>query len=119
MAGKKTGGSKRPNEGTTAGENAGGENPPNDSTTQNTPTPGEDGENPNSSQLDGIPPSTPDSPTLGFNTDQLPFNSRTSENYSDFDDDEAEVDPNIIHDEPEENEEDEEGEDLFNDNLLE
>lgn len=66
-----------------------------------------------------IPPSTPDSPTsAGFNTDQLPFN--TSQNYTD--DDEASVDPEIIRDEIEAeniNEEEEEGEDLFNDNFLE
>ncbi|KAL0358212.1 UNVERIFIED_CONTAM: DNA replication licensing factor MCM2 [Sesamum calycinum] len=65
------------------------------------------------------PPSMPDSPTsAGFNTDQLPFN--TSQNYTD-DDDEASVDPEIIRDEPEEenlNEEEEEGEDLFNDNFM-
>ncbi|KAK4413531.1 DNA replication licensing factor MCM2 [Sesamum alatum] len=67
----------------------------------------------------GNPPSTPDSPTsAGFNTDQLPFN--TSQNYTD-DDDEASVDPEIIRDDPEEenlNEEEEEGEDLFNDNFM-
>ncbi|KAL2226113.1 DNA replication licensing factor MCM2 [Sesamum indicum] len=67
----------------------------------------------------GNPPSVPDSPTsAGFNTDQLPFN--TSQNYTD-DDDEASVDPEIIRDEPEEenlNEEEEEGEDLFNDNFM-
>ncbi|KAL0336565.1 UNVERIFIED_CONTAM: DNA replication licensing factor MCM2 [Sesamum radiatum] len=67
----------------------------------------------------GNPPSMPDSPTsAGFNTDQLPFN--TSQNYTD-DDDEASVDPEIIRDEPEEenlNEEEEEGEDLFNDNFM-
>ncbi|KAI4368548.1 hypothetical protein MLD38_017095 [Melastoma candidum] len=59
-------------------------------------------------------PSSPDSPTsAGFNTDQLPMNTAT-------DDDEAEVDPEIIRDEPEEPdaEEDEEGEDLFNDNFM-
>ncbi|KAI3409716.1 DNA replication licensing factor MCM2 [Psidium guajava] len=61
------------------------------------------------------PPSTPDSPV--FNTDQLPFNtSRTSENFST--DDEASVDPDIIRDEPEEVDEEEEGEDLFNDNFM-
>ena len=67
-----------------------------------------------------IPPSTPDSPTsAGFNTDQLPFN--TSQNYTD-DDDEASVDPEIVRDEIEEehlNDEEEEGEDLFNDNFME
>lgn len=65
------------------------------------------------------PPSTPDSPTsAGFNTDQLPFNtSRTSENFST--DDEAAVEPDIIRDEPEEADEEEEGEDLFNENFLE
>ncbi|KAH6809820.1 minichromosome maintenance family protein [Perilla frutescens var. frutescens] len=66
-----------------------------------------------------IPPSTPDSPTsAGFNTDQLPFN--TSQNYTD-DDDEASVDPEIIRDDVEVediNEEEEEGEDLFNDNFM-
>ncbi|XP_065853028.1 DNA replication licensing factor MCM2 [Euphorbia lathyris] len=65
----------------------------------------------------GNPPSTPDSPTTsaGFNTDQLPLN--TSQNFTD--DDEAAVDPEIIRDEPEEPEDEEEGEDLFNDNFLE
>ncbi|KAL3835760.1 hypothetical protein ACJIZ3_010496 [Penstemon smallii] len=71
------------------------------------------------------PASTPDSPSsAGFNTDQLPFN--TSQNYSDEDDgDEASVDPQIIRDDPEEvgfnrvlDEEEEEGEDLFNDNFM-
>ncbi|GAV82593.1 MCM domain-containing protein/MCM2_N domain-containing protein [Cephalotus follicularis] len=64
------------------------------------------------------PPSTPgDSDTsAGFNTDQLPH--QTSENIS-VDDDEAAVDPTIIPDEPEfPEEEDEEGEDLFNDNFM-
>ncbi|XP_051122659.1 DNA replication licensing factor MCM2 [Andrographis paniculata] len=69
----------------------------------------------------GGPPSTPDSPSsVGFNTDQLPFN--TSQNYTDDeDDDEASVDPEIIRDEPEEdnvNEEEDDGEDLFNDNFM-
>ncbi|KAL6969175.1 DNA helicase [Sarracenia purpurea var. burkii] len=65
-----------------------------------------------------LPPSTPDSPTsAGFNTDQLPPNtSRTSENYSD--EEEAAVDPDIIRDDPEEADEEEEGEDLFNDNYM-
>ncbi|KAJ9710050.1 hypothetical protein PVL29_001496 [Vitis rotundifolia] len=64
----------------------------------------------------GNPPSTPDSPTsAGFNTDQLPP-SRTSENYSD--EDEAAVDPHIIRDEPEDVEDEEEGEDLYNDNFM-
>lgn len=56
---------------------------------------GEDNsENPNSSQFIGNPPSTPDSSTsAGFNTDQLPFNSRA---YSDA------VDPDVIHDETQE-----------------
>lgn len=70
----------------------------------------------------GNPPSTPDSPTsVGFNTDQLPFNttSRTSDNYSDEDDEEAAVDPHIIRDDDEEIDEEEEGEDLFNDNYME
>ncbi|KAI3787309.1 hypothetical protein L1987_41687 [Smallanthus sonchifolius] len=99
-----------------AGGNAGGENRPNES-----PSSSDQGGNLNSSQFNGNPPSTPDSPTsAGFNTDQLPFNSRTSENYSDYDDDEAAVDPDIIHDEPEEVGEDEEGEgeDLFGDNYI-
>lgn len=65
----------------------------------------------------GNPPSTPDSPTsAGFNTDQLPP-SRTSENYSD--EDEAAVDPHVIRDEPEDVEDEEEGEDLYNDNFME
>ncbi|KAK6139089.1 hypothetical protein DH2020_027169 [Rehmannia glutinosa] len=66
------------------------------------------------------PPSAPDSPTsTGFNTDQLPYN--TSQNYTD-DDDEASVDPEIIRDEHQEdniNDEEDEGEDLFNDNFME
>ncbi|KAM7468806.1 hypothetical protein LguiB_016368 [Lonicera macranthoides] len=70
----------------------------------------------------GNPPSTPDSPTsVGFNTDQLPFNttSRTSDNYSDEDEEEAAVDPHIIRDDDEEEvDEEEEGEDLFNDNYM-
>lgn len=67
----------------------------------------------------GSPSMTPDSPTsAGFSTDQLPLNtSRTSENFST--DDEAAVDPDIIRDEPEEADEEEEGEDLFNDNFME
>ncbi|PKI71570.1 DNA replication licensing factor MCM2 [Punica granatum] len=63
------------------------------------------------------PPSTPDSPSSAdFNTDQLPFTSHTSDNNST--DDEAAVDPEIIRDEPEEVDEEEEGEDLFNDNFM-
>ncbi|GLT72172.1 hypothetical protein SLA2020_441270 [Shorea laevis] len=63
-------------------------------------------------------PSSPESPTsAGFNSDQLPFTSRTSENFTD-DDDEAAVDPEIIRDEPEEVDEEEDGEDLFNDAFL-
>ncbi|GMY26690.1 DNA replication licensing factor MCM2 [Fagus crenata] len=74
---------------------------------------GNSGENPAAS--------TPESPTsAGFNTDQIP---RTSENFTDDDeldvDDEAAVDPEIIRDEPEEVEEEDEGEDLFNDVFLE
>lgn len=68
-------------------------------------------------------PSTPESPTSGgaFNTDQLPFTSRTSDHFpSSSDDDEAAVDPEIIRDEPEElHDEEEEGEDLYNDNFME
>nr|XP_043607158.1 DNA replication licensing factor MCM2 [Erigeron canadensis] len=95
-----------------AGGNENGGNPPSDSV----PNSSDQGENPNSSQFNGNPPSTPDSPA-GFNTDQLPFNSRTSENYSD---DEASVDHEIIRDEPDDADEDEgEGEDLFNDNFIE
>ncbi|KAI3721430.1 hypothetical protein L2E82_32441 [Cichorium intybus] len=69
----------------------------------------------------GNPPYTRESPaSVGFNTDQLPFNSRTSKNHSDYDDDEAVVDPNIIGDELEEGDEDEgEGENRFNDNCIE
>lgn len=70
----------------------------------------------------GNPPSTPESPTSGgFNTDQLPHTtSRTSDNLSYSDDDEAAVDPEIIRDEPDDiPEEEEEGEDLFNENFLE
>ncbi|KAI3764370.1 hypothetical protein L2E82_14377 [Cichorium intybus] len=66
------------------------------------------------------PPSTPKSPTsAGFNTYQLRYDNRTSENYSNYDDDEAAVDPNIIKDKLEEGDEDEaEGEDFFNDNHI-
>ncbi|CAO2823331.1 unnamed protein product [Amaranthus hypochondriacus] len=65
------------------------------------------------------PPTTPDSPTsAGFPTDQLPPN--TSNFSDDFDDDEEEaaVDPNIIRDEPDDVEEEEDGEDLYNDDFL-
>ncbi|OMO57142.1 Mini-chromosome maintenance, DNA-dependent ATPase [Corchorus capsularis] len=60
-------------------------------------------------------PSTPESPTsAGFNTDQLPHDSSPSS-----DEEEAAVDPEIIRDEVEEvDEEDDEGEDLYNDNFL-
>ncbi|KAI3782339.1 hypothetical protein L2E82_12384 [Cichorium intybus] len=51
------------------------------------------------------PTSSPTS--IGFNTNQLSFNSRTSGNYSDYDDNEAVVDPNIIRDELEEGDDDE------------
>ncbi|KAA0037697.1 DNA replication licensing factor MCM2 [Cucumis melo var. makuwa] len=63
------------------------------------------------------PPSTPDSPTTsaGFETDQLPHLSQTSDNYPD--EDEAAVDPHILPDEPDPDEE-EEGEDLYHDNFL-
>ncbi|XP_056848955.1 DNA replication licensing factor MCM2-like [Raphanus sativus] len=55
-------------------------------------------------------PSSPASPSsAGFNTDQLPFS--TSQNSENFSDEEAEVDPQVIRDEPE-------GEDLYNDNFL-
>lgn len=66
----------------------------------------------------GNPPSTPESPTSGgFNTDQLPHTSRTSENFSDAE--EAAVDPEIIRDDEVQVEEEEEGEDLFHDNFME
>ncbi|PON91754.1 DNA replication licensing factor Mcm [Trema orientale] len=66
----------------------------------------------------GNPPSTPESPTSGgFNTDQLPHTSRTSENLSD--DEEAAVDPEIIRDDVAVEEEEEDGEDLFHDNFME
>ncbi|KAL5700520.1 DNA helicase [Ranunculus cassubicifolius] len=65
-------------------------------------------------------PGTPGSPTsAGFSTDRLPPNtSRTSESFSD--EDEAAVDREVIRDEPDEADEEEEGEgeDLFNDNYL-
>ncbi|KAK4261677.1 hypothetical protein QN277_004640 [Acacia crassicarpa] len=64
----------------------------------------------------GDPSSTPESPTspsVGFNTDQLPHTSRASD-----DDAEASVDPEIVRDEPEEVEEEEDGEDLYNDNFM-
>ncbi|XP_071702697.1 DNA replication licensing factor MCM2-like [Rutidosis leptorrhynchoides] len=99
-----------------AGENGNGGNGSNQS-----PSSSDNGGNLNSSQFNGNPPSTPDSPTsAGFNTDQLPFNSRTSENNSEYDDDEeADVDPEIIRDEPDDVDEDEgEGEDLFGDDFI-
>ncbi|XVE91023.1 hypothetical protein DITRI_Ditri20bG0122800 [Diplodiscus trichospermus] len=60
-------------------------------------------------------PSTPESPTsAGFNTDQLPHDSSHSS-----DEEEAAVDPAIIRDEVDEVEEEEdEGEDLYNDNFM-
>ncbi|KAK9120279.1 hypothetical protein Scep_018372 [Stephania cephalantha] len=63
-------------------------------------------------------PSTPGSPTsAGFSTDRLPPNtSRNSDTYSD--EEEAAVDPEIVRDEPEEVDEEEEGEDLYNDNYM-
>ena len=66
----------------------------------------------------GNPPSTPDSPTTsaGFETDQLPHLSQTSDIYPD--EDEAAVDPHVLPDEPDLDEE-EEGEDLYHDNFLE
>ncbi|KAJ0229598.1 YbaK/aminoacyl-tRNA synthetase-associated domain-containing protein [Hirschfeldia incana] len=54
--------------------------------------------------------------SAGFNTDQLPFS--TSPNSENFSDEEAEVDPQVITDEPDEPEDEEDGEDLFNDNFL-
>lgn len=69
----------------------------------------------------GNPPSTPDSPTsAGFNTDQLPHTSRTSENFSSSGD-EADVDPNILQDDVEDDllaEEEPEGEDLLEGNYM-
>ncbi|XP_076891178.1 DNA replication licensing factor MCM2-like [Bidens hawaiensis] len=101
-----------------AGEDASGG--ANNSRSNQSPSSSDQGGNLNSSQFNGNPPSTPDSPTsAGFNTDQLPFNSRTSENFSDYDDDEAAVDPDIIHDEAEDvGDEEGEGEDLFDDNYI-
>ncbi|KAJ8452179.1 hypothetical protein Cgig2_016760 [Carnegiea gigantea] len=66
------------------------------------------------------PPTTPESPTsAGFPTDQLPPNTNTSNFSEDFDDDEeAAVDPEIVRDEPEDADEEEEGEDLYNDDFL-
>ncbi|XWS16646.1 hypothetical protein CRYUN_Cryun34aG0109000 [Craigia yunnanensis] len=60
-------------------------------------------------------PSTPESPTsAGFNTDQLPHDSSHSS-----DEEEAAVDPAIIRDEADEvDEEEDEGEDLYNDNFM-
>ncbi|XP_073307306.1 DNA replication licensing factor MCM2 [Primulina huaijiensis] len=78
-------------------------------------------DNDNRPHDNGDRPSSPGSPTsTGFNTDQLPLNS--SQNYSDYDDDEASVDPPIIGDALEDNvnddEEEEQGEDLFNDDFM-
>ncbi|KAA3484192.1 DNA replication licensing factor MCM2-like [Gossypium australe] len=60
-------------------------------------------------------PSTPESPTsAGFNTDQLPHDSSHSS-----DEEEAAVEPEVIRDEPDEvDEEEDDGEDLYNDNFL-
>ncbi|TYG79317.1 hypothetical protein ES288_D02G129400v1 [Gossypium darwinii] len=60
-------------------------------------------------------PSTPESPTsAGFNTDQLPHDSSHSS-----DEEEAAVDPEAIRDEPDEvDEEEDDGEDLYNDNFM-
>ncbi|MBA0682031.1 hypothetical protein Goari_023790 [Gossypium aridum] len=60
-------------------------------------------------------PSTPESPTsAGFNTDQLPHDSSHSS-----DEEEAAVDPEVIRDEPDEvDEEEDDGEDLYNDNFM-
>lgn len=58
-------------------------------------------------------PTSPTSP-VGFNTDQLPHTSRASE-----DDLEASVDPNVIRDDPEDSDEEDEGEDLYNENFME
>ena len=94
-------------------------NPPTNTPPIDPPSSSDHNDNPNSSQFNGNPPGTPDSPTsAGFNTDQLP---RTSENYSDSDD-EAEVEPRLINDEADEvlvDEDDVEGEDLVNDNFIE
>ncbi|KAK9707021.1 hypothetical protein RND81_07G167600 [Saponaria officinalis] len=63
------------------------------------------------------PPTTPDSPTsAGFPTDQLPPN--TSNLSDDFDDDEAAVDPEVVMDEPDDVDEEDDGEDLYNDDFL-
>ncbi|XP_074269548.1 DNA replication licensing factor MCM2 [Silene latifolia] len=71
--------------------------------------------NPNSADN---PPTTPESPTsAGFPTDQLPPN--TDNDNTDFsDEDEADVDPQIVRDEPEDLEEEDDGEDLYNDDFL-
>ncbi|XP_058102706.1 DNA replication licensing factor MCM2 isoform X1 [Magnolia sinica] len=63
-------------------------------------------------------PSTPGSPTsAGFSTDRLPPNtSHASDSSSD---DEAAVDPEIVRDEPDDADDEEEGEDLYNDNYME
>ncbi|GMI89841.1 MINICHROMOSOME MAINTENANCE 2 [Hibiscus trionum] len=60
-------------------------------------------------------PSTPESPTsAGFNTDQLPADSSHSS-----DEEEAAVDPEIIRDEVDVvDEEEDDGEDLYNDNFM-
>ncbi|TYH83491.1 hypothetical protein ES332_D02G135700v1 [Gossypium tomentosum] len=60
-------------------------------------------------------PSTPESPTsAGFNTDQLPHDNSHSS-----DEEEAAVDPEAIRDEPDEvDEEEDDGEDLYNDNFM-
>ncbi|KAH9603373.1 hypothetical protein KSS87_020982 [Heliosperma pusillum] len=74
-------------------------------------------ENGNDNSADN-PPTTPESPTsAGFPTDQLPPN--TDNDNTDFsDEDEADVDPQIVRDEPEDIEEEDDGEDLYNDDFL-
>ena len=62
-------------------------------------------------------PESPTSPSVGFNTDQLPHTHTSHASQ----DDEASVDPDIVRDDIEEQpeEEEEDGEDLYNDNFLE
>ncbi|KHN03280.1 DNA replication licensing factor mcm2 [Glycine soja] len=61
-------------------------------------------------------PESPTSPSVGFNTDQLPHTHTSHASQ----DDEASVDPDIVRDDIEEQpeEEEEDGEDLYNDNFL-
>ena len=66
-------------------------------------------------------PSTPGSPTFegGFSTDRLPPTSSSHHRSSTQSvSDEAEVDPDILGEDPGDEEDEGEGEDLYNDNFI-